>query len=71
MAEQCDLSSGWITYEVYQKDSEGNYAITPFSAALAVSGRMAKPAITKMRMVQDLGWPEAQNGASRMTTAIH
>jgi len=58
MAGRLNLASGWITYEVYQRDAEGNHSITPFSDALAVSGRIPKPAINKMRLVQDHGWPE-------------
>ncbi|MBK5295324.1 MAG: hypothetical protein JJE04_27055 [Acidobacteriia bacterium] len=54
-----DLSSGWITYEVYQKDANGQYT-SPFSGALAVPGSIPTQAITKMRMVQYLGWPEAK-----------
>lgn len=60
MAETCDLSSGWITYEVYQRDSDGRFCITPFSDALASSGTMPTQAVTKMRMVQSLGWPRAK-----------
>ena len=55
-----DLSSGWTTYEIYERNAEGEYEKTPFSAALAGSGVLAKPAVTKMRMVQALGWPEAK-----------
>jgi hypothetical protein len=60
MAELRDLSSGWLTYEVFQRDSHGEHAITPFSDALAVSGILPISAINKMRMVQDLGWPAAK-----------
>src|SRR5260370_25074200 len=49
-----------MTYEIVQKDSEGNLAITPFSNILAASGAMQVQAITKMRMVQELGWPQAK-----------
>jgi hypothetical protein len=55
-----DLSSGWVTYEVLQRDSAGRPTFTPFSDTLAVSGSIAVQATTKMRMVQDLGWPEAK-----------
>jgi hypothetical protein len=60
MATSRDLSSGWKTYEVYQRDSSGEVAITPFSDALAVSGRMPVQPVTKIRIVQDIGWPEAK-----------
>jgi hypothetical protein len=60
MATRRDLSSGWTTYEVYQKDGQGNYAITPFSDALATSGKISAQPITKMRTVQEIGWPEAK-----------
>ena len=36
------------------------YGGTPFSEILATSGNMPTQAITKMRMLQDLGWPEAR-----------
>src|SRR5437763_14757133 len=60
MPEQRALSSGWVTYEVFQRDTQGKHTITPVSAALAASGRIARQAITKMRIVQELGWPEAK-----------
>jgi hypothetical protein len=60
MAKRGDLTSGWKTYEVFQRDGLGNHAITPFSDALATSGRISAQPITKMRMVQELGWPEAK-----------
>ena len=60
MAKGRDLSSGWISYEVYQRDSEGRFTITPFSATLASSGSLAKPAISRMRTVQNVGWPQAR-----------
>lgn len=56
-----DLSSGWISSEVLQKDVHGNHTITPFSDALCASGTMPIQAINKMRMVQDLGWPKAKH----------
>jgi hypothetical protein len=59
MAEPRDLSSGWITYEVLQRDGQGEYTITPFSEALASSGTLPTNAITKMRLVQYHGWPAA------------
>src|SRR5258705_13250557 len=60
MATRRDLSSGWTTYEVYQRDTQGKHTITPFSTALARPGDLPTQAVTKMRMVQDLGWPEAK-----------
>jgi hypothetical protein len=60
MQEQRKLSSGWETFDVTLRDESGNLSIRPFSAMLASSGVAARPAITKMRMVQDLGWPEAK-----------
>jgi hypothetical protein len=61
MAKPREISSGWLTYEIFQRDSEGNHAITPFSDALAGSGgRLAAQAVDKMRIVQDLGWPNAK-----------
>src|ERR1700719_4469119 len=62
------MQKGWkepkkscTTYEVIQRDENGNHAITPFSETLAVSGVLAKQAITKMRMLQEISWPEARN----------
>src|SRR5260370_2007918 len=60
MAEPSDLSSGWMTHEVLQRDDQGKHTIAPFSDALAASGSLTTKAITKMRMVQDLGWPAAK-----------
>jgi hypothetical protein len=60
MAVLRGLSTRCITYEVYLQDARGIYTITPFSSALAASGRVATQAITKMRMVQEIGWPEAK-----------
>jgi hypothetical protein len=54
------MSSGWITYEIYQKDNKGDYSITPFSSALAASGKLPTSVLTKMRILQDIGWPEAK-----------
>jgi len=48
-------SSGWKSFEIL--DSEDR---TPFSLSLASSGKTAVQAVTKMRMVQELGWPEAK-----------
>lgn len=53
-------ASGWVTLEIYLRDSNGEPAFTPFSSALAVSGTIAKQAVTKMQNVQELGWPEAK-----------
>ena len=52
--------SGWKTYEVYQKDNDGSYGITPFSDALGTPGKISAQPIIKLRMVQELGWPEAK-----------
>jgi hypothetical protein len=52
--------SEWATYEIILRDASGEYAITPFSDALAVSGQRPAQAINKMRMVQEIGWPEAK-----------
>ena len=60
MAKRRNLSSVWNSYEVYQRDSEGNHTLTPFSDALAAAGRRLAQPITKMRMVQEIGWPEAK-----------
>jgi len=60
MAGSPDLSSGWTTYEVYQRAADGSYSVTPFSDALASSGTLPTQAVTKMRMLQTLGWPQAK-----------
>ena len=52
--------SGWVSYEVVQKDSDGNHAICPFSVALATSGTIQAQPLRKMSMVQEIGWPEAK-----------
>jgi hypothetical protein len=49
------------TYEVIQRDENGDHAITPFSDALAASGVLAKQAVTKMRMLHEISWPEARD----------
>jgi hypothetical protein len=49
------LGSGWKTYELMSKRTEE----TPVSEALAKDGVNALPAIKKMLMVQDVGWPGA------------
>jgi hypothetical protein len=59
MAIRPNLSSGWVTYEVIQKNADGDHEFTPFSSALAIGGATSAQAVNKMRMVQDLGWPEA------------
>ena len=38
-AARPNLSSGWITYDVIQRDDDGNHAITPFSDALRLPGK--------------------------------
>jgi hypothetical protein len=53
-------ASGWVTLEIFQRNSDGEHTLTPFSSALAASGSIAIQAVTKMRMVQELGWPEAK-----------
>jgi hypothetical protein len=57
---QTRLSSGWRTYEVLQKNSDGEYSITRVSDALAISGKASKQPIARMQMLQDIGWPEAK-----------
>lgn len=52
-----DLSSGWQSFEVIDKESRE----TPVSTALAQSDRLAQ-AHNKIQLVQDLGWPEARRG---------
>ena len=60
MAARCDLTSGWLTFEVYEKDENGTPTSTPFSDTLAASGKMAAQPINKMRLVQEIGWPGAK-----------
>lgn len=60
MATRPDLSSGWITYEVYEKDTAGRYSFTPFGDALTASGSLAAQPVTKMRLLQEIGWPAAK-----------
>jgi hypothetical protein len=60
MATGRDLSSGWRTYEVYQRNEQGDFASTPFTDALCVSGTIPVQPITKMRMLEEIGWPTAK-----------
>ena len=60
MALTRDVSSGWKTYEVCESDAEGAYVITPFSDSLAAPGAIPAQVIIKIRMVQEIGWPEAK-----------
>lgn len=60
MAAQRDLSSGWTTFEVIERDEGGTLSITPFSDTLAASGAIAVQPVNKIRMVQEIGWPEAK-----------
>lgn len=60
MGKKADLSSGWKTYEVCESDSEGEVTRTPFSDELVKSGKIPVQAITKMRMLEELGWPTAK-----------
>src|SRR5712671_110348 len=51
----------WESYEVYQRDTDGKHSLTPFSLTLAGgSGALPTQALTKMRMVQEIGWPDAK-----------
>src|SRR6266496_2807956 len=59
MRQRRDAPRSWKTYEVYERDENGAYAFTPFSAALASSGTISAQVIIKMRKVQEIGWPEA------------
>jgi len=52
------LSSRWATYEIAWRDANDE-TVTPFSDTLGRSGAMARQAVTKMRIVQDTGWPQA------------
>jgi hypothetical protein len=60
MAGCRSLSSGWLTYEICEKDAAGQAVGTPFSDTLAQSGKIAAQGINKMRMVEELGWPQAK-----------
>jgi len=53
------LTSGWESFEVIQKDKNGMYAVLPFSDSLASTRKLAQ-VHNKIRMVQDVGWPEAK-----------
>ena len=59
MVDPREPLSGWISYEVCWW--AGEELVTPFTEALSVSGKLAKQAVTKMRMVQHHGWPEARD----------
>ena len=56
-----DESLKWETYEVAEPNGDGEHSY-PFSEALAVSGGPPPvQAITKIRMLQAIGWPTAKN----------
>lgn len=58
MERGVDLSSGWKTFEVTYKNSEGS-DVQPFFDQLSISGVPAKPPITKMRIIDNIGWAQA------------
>src|SRR5687768_995408 len=54
-------SSVWLDYiRGLPKRRRGQSLNHAIFDALAVSGRIPRPAINKMRLVQDHGWPEAR-----------
>ncbi|MBZ5634157.1 MAG: hypothetical protein LAO55_13635 [Acidobacteriia bacterium] len=59
MATGRDLTSGWTAYEICIKGGDGQWS-WPFSDALAAPGSVSAQALNKMRMVRNMGWPEAQ-----------
>jgi len=52
--------SPWLTYEVVQRDGDGNLTIVPVSEAFAFRRPQAQPAIAKMQKVEEIGWPAAR-----------
>ena|SRR5579859_3354094 len=60
MPDPPKLSSGWETFEIIHKDGNGQHTVTPFRDELRRSGKVSVQAVTKMQLVQDLGWPEAR-----------
>jgi hypothetical protein len=60
-AKRSHVATKWVTYEVLEKDEDGNRTIDTFSRALSAgAGVLPTQAITKMRMVQEIGWPQAK-----------
>jgi hypothetical protein len=59
MQARRDLSSGWRTYEIVLK-RDGGVLETPFFDQLIVGGALAAQPITKMRVVETLGWHVAR-----------
>jgi hypothetical protein len=55
-----NVSSGWVSFEVVWKDQAGDYTVLPFSTALASQPDRLAQVHNKIRMLQDLGWPEAR-----------
>ena len=61
MARRLAVTKKWLSYEINQRDANGEHGLFPFSATLAAgSGSLPTQAITKMRMLQAIGWPEAK-----------
>lgn len=57
MRRRTDLSSGWTSYEVIQKDEAQS---TPVSDALAAGGRIPVAAANKISIMEQIGWPSAK-----------
>lgn len=60
MPDGREPTSGWKTYEVFVRGGDGVHSVTPFSDALATGGTLPTQALTKMRMVEELGFGEAR-----------
>ncbi|HWH59974.1 MAG TPA: hypothetical protein VN682_20255 [Terriglobales bacterium] len=59
MAKKSRRSPICTTYEIAEQNPDGEWSTFPFSDSLSISGKLAKQAITKMRMLQSVGWPAA------------
>ena len=61
MVDRGGTSSGWESFEVCERDGDGKVCVaTPVSDTLGASGTLPTQALTKMRMIEELGWPEAR-----------
>jgi hypothetical protein len=55
-----EARSGWATYEIAMRNYAGELKIFPVFEELELHLPQAKPAVTKIQKVQDVGWPKAR-----------
>src|SRR3954447_14849851 len=60
MATVTEPPQRWVTYEVVERDAAGGGGSNrPVSAALAGGGVIPPQPLTKMKVVERIGWPDA------------